>query len=369
MKYLDNFNYFISSKESIIKEEIDTKIFESNFTHNHKDVLHTFCSLTHRTYPHGQESKVLKYINHPLKKDEHNNYYLKIGNSNTMFASHLDSATTKYTDVKLLTYIKENNRFISTDGKTILGADDKAGVTIMLYMIEHKIPGLYYFFIGEEMGGIGSNDLSRDKDNPLLKNIKRCISFDRNGYNSIITHQMMHPCCSEEFADKLCEEFNKQGLELSKDETGIFTDSANFVNSISECTNISVGYFKEHTKQEIQNITYLERLCNACIKIDWENLPVSRNRYKQVLEKSNTETSLYSLINKTKNTNINTLIKENTNLKISTSHNKYDNQMYTYAYDVNNKLCYCIEKVNNNLCVIEVPYSQFISENGELKDL
>ena len=41
--------------------------------------------------------------------------------------------------------------------KTILGADDKAGMVILLYMIEKKIPGLYYFFIGEEVGCIGSN--------------------------------------------------------------------------------------------------------------------------------------------------------------------------------------------------------------------
>jgi hypothetical protein len=44
---------------------------------------------------------------------------------------------------------------ISTDGTTTLGADDKAGVSVLIWMMKHNIPGLYYFFIGEE-GCIGS---------------------------------------------------------------------------------------------------------------------------------------------------------------------------------------------------------------------
>lgn len=277
MKYLDNFNYFIHGNTEIIKEEINTSIFEGNFKHDHNDIFYTFCSLTHKTYPHGMEGNVLKFIGHDLQMDKHNNYFIKVGESNTMFASHLDSATNQSIDVKLVTYTNENSKFISTDGRTILGADDKAGVTIMLYMLENNIPGLYYFFIGEEMGGIGSSNLSKDKDNQILKTINKCISFDRRGYDSIITHQMLRPCCSNLFADSLCKEFNQYGLKLKKDDTGMFTDSANFVNQISECTNISVGYFNEHTKREYQNITYLEKLCDAAIKIKWENLPVGRD--------------------------------------------------------------------------------------------
>jgi putative aminopeptidase FrvX len=278
MKYLNGYNnYYIArdlyNDSELVKEEVDTSIFEKNFYHNHKDVFFTFCSLTHKTYPHGTEADVLKYIKHPLKVDNHGNYFIKIGESKTMFSSHLDSAAHATVDVKLLTYEKDKHKFIGTDGTSILGADDKAGVTVMLYMIENNIPGLYYFFIGEERGGIGSHDLSLEMDNENLKNIKRCIAFDRYGYNSVITHQMMDRCCSDIFADALCKEFNKHGLNLRKDDTGIFTDSANFVNRIQECTNISVGYFHEHTKREFQNITYLEQFCEAVLNIDWEKLP------------------------------------------------------------------------------------------------
>lgn len=264
MKYINNFTYF-QKKPKVI--------FENNFYFNPTDVFSTFCSLTRKTYPHGTEHEVLKWIKHPLKQDKFNNYFLKIGESETMFASHLDSATEKQENVKLLTFEQNGNKFISTDGKTILGADDKAGVTIMLYMIENKVPGLYYFFIGEERGGLGSKNLANDYQNENLIGIKRCISFDRNGYNSIITHQMNESCCTDLFANAICEEFENNGIFLEKDNTGIFTDSANFINRIDECTNLSVGYFNEHTKKEYQNITYLERLCKACVNINWEKLP------------------------------------------------------------------------------------------------
>lgn len=277
MKYLNGYNnYYIArdlnNDSHLVKEEVDTSVFENDFYHDHKDIFFTFCSLTHKTYPHGTEADVLRFIKHNLNKDKHGNFYIRIGESKTMFTSHLDSATSIPSKVKLVTYEEKKQKFVGTDGSTILGADDKAGVTVMLYMIEHNVPGLYYFFVGEERGGVGSYNLSMECDN-ILENIERCVAFDRYGYNSVITHQMMSRCCSDIFADALCAEFKKQGLELRKDDTGIFTDSANFINIIRECTNISVGYFHEHTKREFQNITYLEQLCNAVLNIDWENLP------------------------------------------------------------------------------------------------
>lgn len=159
-----------------------------------------------------------------------------------------------------------------------MGADDKSGVTVMLYMIAHNIPGLYYFFVGEERGGIGSGKLAAIFDTvPYLKSIKRCISFDRRSYHSVITEQLGRKCCSNEFGTALCKEFNKSGLvKLSLDPTGIYTDSASFIDDIPECTNISVGYMHEHTGDEYQNITFLENLCKASLSVNWESLPTVR---------------------------------------------------------------------------------------------
>ncbi len=267
------------------------------FTYNPKDPRSTFLSLTTKTYPHGHEEEVLQFLPN-LNKDKFGNYYIIIGDEKkptVMFTSHLDTADRHQLNTRLISTKDENgDEIIKTDGTSILGADDKAGVTVMLYMMSHNVPGLYYFFIGEERGGIGSNELSSDFSNhEYLENINKCISFDRRKTNSVITQQLGRVCCSDEFATSLCDEYNKSGLKLSLDPTGVYTDSASFMDDISECTNVSVGYNNEHTTRESQNMTFLISLCKASVNVNWNSLPSIRkvglnqellDRYKDLVE-------------------------------------------------------------------------------------
>lgn len=152
-------------------------------------------------------------------------------------------------------------------------------MTVMLYMIENKVPGLYYFFIGEERGCVGSSRLSRTwLESDFSKIIKKCVSFDRRDVDSVITEQFSGVCCSLGFAKELSNRLNRveSTFKYSPDPTGIYTDSAQFTDLIPECTNISVGYYNEHTTHEQQDILHLEKLCEAVCKIDWETLPIIR---------------------------------------------------------------------------------------------
>lgn len=269
-----------SSNKKIEYKPIDrgVRINLGKFEYKPKDPRSTFLSLTTQTYPHGHEEELLDFLP-TLKKDIHDNYYLIVGDGSTttMFTSHLDTADRKQSPTTLFSKMVDGNEMIHTDGSTILGADDKSGVTIMLYMMAHNIPGLYYFFVGEEVGGIGSHKLASDFVNTsYLKNINKCISFDRRKTGSVITSQMGRACCSNDFGKSLCDEYNKNGLDLSLDNTGVYTDSASFIDDIPECTNISVGYDSEHTVRENQNMTFLIQICEASIKVDWEALKVSR---------------------------------------------------------------------------------------------
>jgi hypothetical protein len=244
-----------------------------------KWVASNFRKLTTKTYPHGTEDQVVKLMDLNLSKDAADNYYYIVpGDDTTMFTSHLDTAS--YKDEKVGYRIGKDSKgqtFAYTDGSSILGADDKAGVVIMLYMIKNKVPGIYYFFIGEERGMIGSSDLSYNlKSHTYLQNVNKCISFDRRDYYSVITHQMGRQCCSNEFANSLISELNKNGMKMSQDPTGIYTDSAAFMTNIAECTNISVGYFNEHTSAERQNLNHLTSLAEASIKVKWSELIVAR---------------------------------------------------------------------------------------------
>ena len=232
-----------------------------------------FLQLTKQTVPYNTEDKLFKYLPKGIKKDKFGNYYYTVGSDfTTMFTCHLDTACSYE---KKVNHVQTKDT-IKTDGKTILGADDKAGMVVILYMISKKVPGLYYFFIGEEVGCIGSNDLSTDFNWP---DIKKVVSFDRRGTTSVITEQLYGRCCSDEFATSLSNLLNStgMGLCLSPDDTGLITDSAQFVDLVPECTNISVGYYNEHTTNEIQDIDYLTRLCRACTLIDWESLPIVRD--------------------------------------------------------------------------------------------
>lgn len=271
----------------------------------------TFLKLTSRRYPNGTEDLAMDIVKEILpsvifKQDEFGNYFTIVKKSDdtlsdTMFTSHLDTIDNgpynpkekwdydlkkmmpnpdyvNEIDDKSVTHVFEGV-FIKTDGNTNLGADDKAGTTIMMNMISENVPGLYYFFLGEESGCIGSSSLSKIFEKLDLPIINRCVSFDRRGYDSIITHQGSQTS-SDVFATELANRYNEYGFWYKPDPTGVYTDSAEFTYVISECTNISVGYFSEHTKTERQDIEFLELLAVVSAKIDWDTLPIVREKNK-----------------------------------------------------------------------------------------
>jgi hypothetical protein len=235
-----------------------------------------FLKLTEYTTPFGKESELLPLLPQGLMKDDIGNYFIKIGTTTTMFTCHLDNATKRKEKVKHI--IKDN--FVKTDKTTILGGDNKAGVCVLSYMIEHNVPGLYYFFIGEEPtapnGGLYGSKKALARYSNSFKKYKKCIAFDRKEYGSIINRQNATKCCSNEFVNSLVDEFKKVGLDFKVDSTGYYTDTAVFMNIIPECTNLSIGGFHEHTRKESQDMDYLEKVAEAATKINWETLEVKR---------------------------------------------------------------------------------------------
>jgi Peptidase family M28 len=250
------------------------------------DIKEKFLQLTSRTYPHGHEEDILPLLPQDLDVDQFGNLYKYIGERpSTMFTSHLDTAGVVLTDITH----EFDGDLIKTDGHSILGADDKAGVTVMLYMMENNVPGLYYFFLGEEVGCVGSKKVAEIHKSMKVDGITKVVSFDRRGTTSIITHQASQRCCSDEFGSALADALNKAGAEVydndttlsyKNDPTGLYTDSAQFIRIYPECTNISVGYQHEHNHTEFQNIKHLDKLAKAAVLVDWESLPISRDPSK-----------------------------------------------------------------------------------------
>jgi hypothetical protein len=240
------------------------------------NIKELFLKLTEYTVPFGYEETLEPILPIGWKKDSIGNYIYNIGDSKTMFTSHLDTSSKERQKIN---HVIDGN-IIKTDGATILGGDNKAGCVVLFYMIENKIPGTYYFFLGEEMA-VHSNYphgslLAIENDIEQFRKFDRIVSFDRKEKGQLITRQLGKNCCSDEFSDKLISEFEKNGVKYEKDRTGYYTDSAFFSNIIPEVVNLSIGVYNEHHNNEYVDISYIEQVSKAAIKVDWENLPTIR---------------------------------------------------------------------------------------------
>ena len=202
--------------------------------------------------------------------------------SRTMISCHTDTCH-HGVGKQILAYDQELQLiYKSSDDldKDVLGADDGSGIWLALQMIEAGVPGAFVFHCGEEVGGVGSRYLEAHHPE-FLAQFDRAIAFDRAGYEDVITHQARGRCCSDEFAEALARQLNKGGtVEFKPSPDGVFTDTANYVGIIPECSNLSVGYFQQHSSQEYQDVEFLLKLRDAVICIDWEALPTKRDPSK-----------------------------------------------------------------------------------------
>lgn len=215
--------------------------------------------------------------------------------STTLFSCHVDTIEGSDTDDiptigvddapevrrKKLTY-DPNFGLIALDKDSIggsLGADDGAGVWLMLNMIERKVPGTYIFHRGEEVGGHGSSAM-RDKYPEVLKMYECAIAFDRHDTFEVIHTQGGSECASTKFTAAVCDRLNKQGLCYQPSSRGVFTDTKNYRSIIPECINIAVGYQSQHGRNENLDYAHLNALVEACCRVDWDSLPIDRDPKK-----------------------------------------------------------------------------------------
>lgn len=282
-----------------------------------KDMQQLLYDLLATTTPHGHEHLLMPYIVPAIKPfmdiisykflDNIGNLYIRVGqrkDSNTMFSCHLDTqhvAPPANKNPSILTplivdydggdRLSENGMiygaipYINKAGRpslmpSPLGADDKVGVYILLRMIQAKIPGLYVFHVGEERGCIGSKWASTH-NKKMFKDYKRCIAFDRMHYGDVITSQRGRRTASKKFSEEMAEAFNGflsvKTQAFKPDVVGMYTDSANYTDTIPECTNISVGYWDQHTSSEHFDLVWLEQIfLPALLKVDYEKLGTHR---------------------------------------------------------------------------------------------
>jgi hypothetical protein len=202
--------------------------------------------------------------------DKFGNGLLRIGTAPVLWSCHTDTVHHKdgMQEVEVFKH-KGRPEFMMLNRKSqkrgnCLGADDGAGVWLMRRMVEARVPGLYVFHAGEEHGGLGSAWLAKNRAD-LLADIKFAVAFDRKGTSDVITHQMGERTCSDQFARTLA---NQLGGTFVPDGTGVFTDTLHYADTVSECTNISVGYDGAHSATESLDLIHLLEVRDAILSFD-----------------------------------------------------------------------------------------------------
>ena len=193
---------------------------------------------------------------------------------NICFTSHHDTVHKKHGMQNVLVI----NDIVSVADKSVsscLGADCTTGIWLILNMIEAGVVGTYVVHAAEEIGCLGSSALVKDK--PFwMESLDAVISFDRFGDKSIITHQSGRRTASEVFAHSLSDALGMP--TLLADDGGSYTDSNEYINDVSECTNLSVGYYNQHTANETQDLAFATAMSNALILADWSSLSFKRDK-------------------------------------------------------------------------------------------
>ena len=215
--------------------------------------------------------------------DKSQNIFVSVGNKKRLFCAHTDTVEVRSfhkeprTGKKEL-FITDNGQFVMTTNDDTLGADDGAGVYVLLRMIDAGIEGDYAFFAGEEVGGIGSSHFASYNK----KDYKYAVEFDRRGSTDIIGDMMVGRTASSAFMTQ---------FEGFTPDLGSFTDVANLSYDIPECINLSVGYYNEHSGSEYLDLSALGNLVTFVLTKDWDSLTVFRNPVAELHSWSGSRTS------------------------------------------------------------------------------
>lgn len=207
--------------------------------------------------------------------DDCGNYHLHIGDSPVIWSCHTDTVHR----------VGGRQRLWVTDGmiglrprsrSTCLGADDTVGVWLMCEMIRAGVPGHYVFHYGEEVGGIGSRAVV-EAHPEYFEGARFCIALDRAGVADVITHQAGGRCCSDVFAESLAAGLHASGIAgYAPCDHGVYTDSAEYTGIVGECTNLSVGYYRQHSPDEYTDTRHAVALLDALIALDQSALVYER---------------------------------------------------------------------------------------------
>lgn len=205
----------------------------------------------------SKEKQVLSFLSIFLQKrydkvEITNDYIVAIGNIPIALAAHIDIVHPESSQKELF-YDTTKGVLWSPNG---LGADDRAGIFIILEILKKGYRPTIIFTTGEERGGIGATQLIK-KHPAKITELNYIIELDRRGSTDCVFYECENP----EF-EKYIEKF------------GFITQWGTYTDICEICpkwgmagVNLSVGYEHEHTYSEILRVSWLKSTMNKVIKM------------------------------------------------------------------------------------------------------
>ena len=136
-----------------------------------------------------------------------------------------------------------------------LGADDKNGIWIALQMLKYEQALKCAFFVGEEVGCVGSGAC----DMAFFNDSKFVIQCDRRNGGDFINRTWSTELCDDTFVSKELKE--KYGY---KNTSGLMTDAEKLKDRGLKvaCCNMSCGYYNPHQETEFTDVKELINCLN-----------------------------------------------------------------------------------------------------------
>lgn len=231
--------------------------------------------------PSGSEKKLRKFIKDWIRRnvpdahfevDNIGNLYVVKGESDTYpcIVAHMDQVQKEHSHDFQVVETKDILFGFSLKNVELqgLGADDKNGIWIALKCLKKYDIMKSAFFVGEEIGCIGSSKC----DMSFFTDCRYVLQCDRRGGNDLIPNVGgWTELCSKEFLEAI-------GYEAFgfKTTTGMMTDVEALKNrglAVSSL-NISVAYYRPHTdeeftvKSELRNtLAFVEHIIETCLDV------------------------------------------------------------------------------------------------------
>ena len=255
----------------------ETTVSDNEININKKLLIDLF----HIPAQSGSETQIQIYILNFLKEreipyvvDNSGNIFNIDKKDKPLLCAHMDTVQDNF-DIKL-THLISIKKDKILNGYGVIGGDDKCGLYIILDLLENNSSEFNFLFcVEEETGMVGSTYFMQEND---ISDLPYGLILDRNGSGDIICY--LNDYGSKEFENKLKEIGKKFDYKPVR---GLSSDADNLSDQIN-CANLSVGYYKPHTKQEFVFLPNLANARNYVIEIldkVKEKFEVNGKKFKQ----------------------------------------------------------------------------------------